>query len=65
MPSADPPALRDCLRAELAELRAGLRAKIRALRAEMMKRQRELVWRMAELLVVQAGAIVALVKLLP
>ena len=65
MLSADPPVTRDHLRAELIELRVELRAEIRGLRAEMIKRQRELVWKMAGLLMVQAGAIVALVKLLP
>jgi hypothetical protein len=65
MLSADPPVTRHHLRAELIELRVELRAEIHGLRAEMIKRQRELVWKMAGLLVVQAGAIVALVKLLP
>jgi hypothetical protein len=64
--------LRADLRAELAELRtelgrvrAELRGEIGGLRAEMIKDQRELAWKMAGLLLVQAGAIVALLKLLP
>ena len=63
--SADPPVLQDGLRAELAELRAELRAEVRGLHAEMIRAQRELVWKMAGLPLVQAGAIVAHLKLLP
>jgi hypothetical protein len=63
--SADRPVTRDYLRAELAELRAELRAEIRGLHAEMIKHQRELVWRTAGLLLIQTAAIIALLKLLP
>jgi hypothetical protein len=53
------------IRGEIGGLRTELRGEIGELRAEMIKDQRELAWKMAGLLLVQAGAIVALLKLLP
>lgn len=53
------------LRAEIQVAEQRLRQEIEKVRAELHKEMRELAWRMAGLLMLQAGAIVTLMKLLP
>lgn len=49
---------------DLADLRSEIKADLAELRAELQREMREQAWKIAGLLLVQTGAIIALIKLL-
>jgi hypothetical protein len=62
--SSDELATKEFVRAEIAHLRSDLRAEIADLRAELHREMGLMSWRMAGMLLLQAGLVATLTKLL-